>query len=487
MDLKLRTIFKIEGQVLIILGIAMLLPLLTAFVYDETASAKAFSCVLVPCILLGTFQMRFIRYSKKQLKLRDGFLIVALSWLMAAFIGSLPMLIDHSIPRFFDSFFEMCSGFTTTGATILEDVESMPKAVLMWRSFSHWLGGMGILVFAIALLPSLGISGQEIAEAETPGPVFSKVTAKMSDTARSLYLIYILFTAAETIFLLLGGMSFFDALTHSFATVGTGGFGNYNDSVAHFNSAYIDFVITVFMIMSGINFNLYYLFLKDGKFSFFKDHECRLYLMIFSLFTIAITIWLMISDTFDGLLHSLRYAAFQVASILTTTGFATADFEKWPSFCMMLLFTLFFIGGSSSSTAGGVKVIRVLVMLKMIKRSIVLKLHPNALIHIRVDKKTLSTDVVQSICAFVFLYVAFFFAVSICISLEGHDMLTNLSATAACVGNIGPGFSAAGPSENFAFFSDASKFILSIAMVAGRLELFTLLMLFTGRYWNPNE
>lgn len=487
MGLKYRTIFKTEGQVLIIIGIAMLLPLLTALAYDETASAKAFAFVLVPCIFLGAVQVRSIRYSEKQLRLRDGFLIVAVSWILASAIGALPMLIDHSIPGFFDSFFEMCSGFTTTGATILSDVESMPKSVLMWRSFSHWLGGMGILVFAIALLPSLGISGQEIAEAETPGPVLSKITPKMSDTARNLYIIYISFTLAETILLLLGGMSFFDALTHSFGTVGTGGFGNYNDSVAHFDSAYIDFVITFFMIVSGINFNLYFVFLKDGTVSFFKDQECRLYLMIFCAFSAAIAFWLMITHTFNGFFHSLRYAAFQVASILTTTGFATTDFGKWPSFCIMLLFTLFFIGGCSSSTAGGVKVVRVLVMLKMIKRSIALKLHPNALIYIRVDKKTLNTDIVQNICAFVFLYAAFFFAVSISISLDDHDMLTNLSAAAACIGNIGPGLSDVGPASNFDLFSNAGKFILSISMVAGRLELFTLLMLFSGRFWNPNE
>ena len=487
MDLHFRTIFKVQGQVLIILGVAMTMPLMTAFIYGESDSVRAFSFVMIPCLILGIFQHFFIKPSKGQLRLRDGYLIVAISWLVVSAVGAIPMMIDGSIPSYFDGFFEMCSGFTTTGATILKDVEAMPKAVLMWRAFSHWLGGMGILVFAIALMPSLGISGQEIVEAETPGPTLSKVTAKMSDTARSLYLIYITFTAAETILLLLGGMSFFDALTHTFGTVGTGGFGNYNDSIAHFNSPYIDFVITVFMIASGINFNLYFLFIKDGAIKFFKDQECRLYLIFFSVFTLAITVWLMISDTAESFLHAIRLAAFQVASIITTTGFATDDFSKWPAFCVMLLFCLFFIGGSSSSTAGGVKVIRVLVMLKMIKRSIALKLHPNALVHIRVDKKTLSTDVVQNICAFVFLYVACFFVVSILLSIENHDMLTNLSATAACLGNIGPGLSQVGPVDNFSIFNDGGKFILSLTMVAGRLELFTLLMMFTGRFWNPNE
>ena len=487
MDLHFRTIFKTQGQVLMIMGIAMLLPLLTALIYGEDASARAFAFVLIPCFIVGTLQFKCIRHSKSNLRLRDGFLIVAVSWLIVPAIGAIPMIIDGSIPSYFDSFFEMCSGFTTTGATILPDVEAMPKSVLMWRAFSHWLGGMGILVFAIALLPSLGISGQEIVEAETPGPVLSKVTAKMSDTARSLYMIYIAFTVTETLLLLLGGMSFFDAITHTFGTVGTGGFGNYNDSIAHFNSPYIDFVITVFMIASGVNFNLYFLFLKDGTLNFFKDSECKLYFLIFGIFSLAITAWLMISGTAGSFLHALRLAAFQVASIMTTTGFATDDFSLWPSFCVMLLFCLFFVGGCSSSTAGGVKVIRVLVMLKMIKRSIALKLHPNALVYIRIDRKILSTDIVQNICAFVFLYVTFFFAVSMLISFDDHDMITNLSATAACLGNIGPGLGDAGPVSNFDFFSNGSKFLLSMTMVAGRLEMFTLLMILTGRFWNPNE
>lgn len=487
MSLHFRTIFKTQGQVLLILGTSMLLPLVTALIYGETSSARAFAFVLVPCLLIGIAQMRLIRPSKGNLKLRDGYLIVAVSWLLISALGALPMIIDGSIPSYFDSFFEMCSGFTTTGATTLSDVESLPKAVMMWRSFSHWLGGMGILVFAIALLPSLGISGQEIVEAETPGPVLSKVTAKMSDTARSLYLIYISFTVAETFLLLLGGMNFFDAITHSFGTVGTGGFSNYNDSIAHFDSAYIDFIITAFMIFSGVNFNLYFIFIRDGAITFFKNQECRLYLIFFGAFSLIISVWLVISGTTESFLHAVRLAFFQVASIITTTGYATDDFSLWPPFCTMLLLCLFFVGGCSSSTAGGVKVIRVLVMLKMIKRTIALKLHPNALVNIRVDRKILSTDIVQSICAFVFLYVAFFFGISIIMSFDGHDMITNLTATAACLGNVGPGLGDVGPADNFGFFSDGSKFILSITMVAGRLELFTLLMLFTGKFWNPNE
>ncbi len=487
MDLHYRTIFKVIGLVLIITGIAMVLPLVTSLFYGEASSTRAFLYVLLPCLALGFIQFKFIHQSEGRLRLRDGFLIVALCWLLISALGAIPLVVEGCFKNYMDAFFEMCSGFTTTGATVVSDVEALPKAVLMWRALSHWLGGMGILVLAIALLPTLGISGQEIVEAETPGPVLSKLTPKMSETARGLYTIYILFTGAETILLLFGGMSFFDALTHAFSTVGTGGFSNYNDSIAHFANPYIDAVICFFMIMCGINFNLLYVFFRDRAVNFLKDQECRIYLIFVAMFTVAISVWLIVKDTYDNIFTSIHHALFQVASIISTTGFSSTDFEKWPSFCIMMLLCIFFIGGSSSSTAGGVKVIRVVVMLKMIRRSIYLKLHPSALVHIRYNNRILSTDVVQGICAFVFLYATTFFAVSIFISLDNFDMLTNLSATATCLGNIGPGFGLVGPTENFSIFSDGMKFILSLTMVAGRLELFTLLMLLTGKFWNPNE
>ena len=487
MNLHFRTIFKVIGLVLIIAGFAMILPLATAIVYGEEDSRNAFACTIVPCLFFGFIMFKFIHHSAGRLRLRDGFLIVALCWLLISTIGTVPVVVSGAIPSFFDGLFEMCSGFTTTGASAVADIEALPKTVLMWRALSHWLGGMGILVLAIALFPTLGISGQEIVEAETPGPVLSKLTPKMSETARGLYSIYLGFTALETVLLIFGGMDFFDAITHAFSTVGTGGFSNYNDSVAHFNSPYINMVICVFMILCGINFNLFYALLRNRAIPFFKDMECRVYLMFITAFTVIIAAWLWVSDTVDNIFQALHHSLFQVASIISTTGFATTDFGKWPPLCIMVLFCIFFIGGSSSSTAGGVKVIRVLVMLKMIKRSIMLKLHPNALINIRYNGRILSTDIVQGICAFVFLYATTFFAVSLFISLDNHDMLTNLSAAATCLGNIGPGFGLVGPSDNFSIFSDGMKFVLSLTMVAGRLELFTLLMLLSGKFWNPNE
>ena len=487
MDLHYRTLFKIIGLILQILGFSMLIPFVTALIYHETDSARAFAYVLVPCIVLGFLQFKFISNSKKNLKLRDGFLIVAVSWLLVSAIAAIPMVIDGSIPSYFDSFFEMCSGYTTTGATAIPDVEALPKSVLMHRALSHWIGGMGVLVFAIALLPSLGISGQEIVEAETPGPVLSKLTPKMNDTAKYLYYIYITFTLTELFLLLLGGMSFFDGLTHSFSTVGTGGFSNYNDSIAHFDSVYIDFVIFLFMIAASINFNLFFVFLKDGKIHFFKDQECRFYLMIITAFSVALSLCLYFTGAAKTPLSAIHHAFFQVGSIISTTGFTTTDFSVWPSFCLMLLLCLFFVGGSSSSTAGGIKVIRVLIMFKTIRRSIALRLHPSALINIKYNNRILSTDVVQNICAFVFLYGATFFGVSLFVSYDNFDMITNFSAVATCLGNIGPGFGEIGPGGLFSQFSDGMKFVLSLTMIAGRLELFTLLMMFTGKFWNPNE
>ena len=487
MDFNYRTIVRLIGRIMLILSATMILPVITAIVYGEIKSLRAFLEVIIPLFILGIFLSVGVKRKNPQLNLRDGFLIASTTWLLMSGISAIPFVISGSIPKFIDAFFEMCSGFSTTGATILSNVEIMPKSMLMWRSFTHWIGGMGILVFAIAMLPALGISGQNIVEAETPGPTLSKVTPKMSDTARSLYLIYIFMTLAETIMLMLGNMNFFDAITHSFGTIGTGGFSTYNNSVAHFNSPYIEFVITAFMLGSGVNFNLYYLSIIHRKQLILRDQEAKLYFAFFGGTTIIITVWLFISHTYDNLLTAFRYAAFHVASILTTTGYATTNYDLWPTFCITLLLSLYFIGGCSSSTAGGVKSIRILVLLKMIHRSIFVRLHPNAMVNIKVNKRILSIDTIQEICSFVFLYITSIFVITLLVALDNFDFVTSFTATATCVGNVGPGFNRVGPVMNFQMFSGATKFILSLAMIMGRLELFTFLMLFSGKFWNTNK
>ncbi|MEG0391652.1 MAG: potassium transporter TrkG [Anaerovoracaceae bacterium] len=487
MDLNKKTILHIAGILFIITGFAMLLPLMVALFYGEIDCIKAFSLVLIPSFILGILITKTIRPSKKQLKLRDGYIIVSLSWLLLSAISAFPYVIQGCIPNFIDAFFETCSGYSTTGSSILTDVEALPKSMTFWRLFAHWIGGMGILVFAVALLPALGISGQTIVKAETPGPMLSKITPKMSDTARALYSIYLGFTLLETLLLMLGGLSLFDALVHSFATVGTGGFSSYNSSIAAFDSAYVEWIIALFMILSGVNFNLYFLSLKGGIKSLIQDAEFKLYLFIIAASTLLITLSLYFTNTFGSVLTAFRYATFQCASIITTTGFATNDFNLWPTFCTMILFCLFFVGGCSSSTGGGIKAIRILVLLKQIKRTIALRLHPNAMVTIKIGNRRLPSDTVQGISSFFFLYLFTLFTVSILVSLDGYDVVTSFSATASCLGNIGPGFNQVGPTMNFSIFSPPIKLLLSLTMIIGRLELFTFFMLFSRKFWNPNH
>ncbi len=484
MSINYKVSVKVFGAILAILGLAMLLPLGVAIFYGETHCIKIFMKILVPSIAIGGILLRAIDSNKASLKMRDGVFIVSISWILCSIIGCLPFYLSGSIPNFVDALFESCSGFSTTGSSILNDIEALPKAMLFWRTFAHWLGGMGILVFTIALLPTLGVDGQQIAAAEVPGPTLSKITPKLSDTARYLYILYFMMTIVETILLMFGGMDLFDALCHSFSSLGTGGFSNYNNSIAHFDSLYIEIVIMIFMFLAGINFNLFFVFYKNGLKAFYKDGEWKTYVYIIAITTTLIAIGLYLHHDYSfG--QALRYSAFQDISLVTTTGFATADYTLWPTFCQMLIFTLLFCGGCSSSTGGGIKVVRILVLFKMVKRSIAIRLHPNAVVQVKVNNQLLTRDTVSNIANFIFLYLALGMFGAFLISFDGHDFITNISAAFTCLGNAGPGFSAIGPAENFNIFSHFSKMVLSFLMIAGRLELFTLLMLFTRRFWNP--
>lgn len=487
MDFNWNVIFRVTGALFIVIGFSMLPAMVVSVIYDEPDIIEAFIKSILPSIFFGGLLMRLNKQKEGRTKVRDGYIIVALCWILASAIASVPFVISGAIPNPIDAFFETCSGFSTTGSTILTDIESMAKGLLFWRSFTHWLGGMGILIFAIALLPSLGISGQAIAKAEAPGPTLDKLTPKLSDTAKMLYLLYIFFTVAETILLMFGGLSLFDALVHTFGTVGTGGFSSYNDSIAHFDSAYVDIIISIFMIMSGVNFNLYFIILRQNLKGFFKDAEFRLYLVIIGLSTFLIGISLYSTGTISNIGTSFRYSLFQTATIITTTGYATANFDLWPTFCKMLLFTLMFVGACSCSTGGGVKVIRILVIFKLIKRGISLKIHPSAYVSLKINNKPLPVDTVSAIASFVFLYLLTIFAGTLIISINGFNLLTSFSAVATCLGNIGPGFDLVGPVMNFSIFSNGSKLLLSFLMLAGRLELFTMFLLLTPRFWNPNR
>lgn len=487
MNLSLRAVCRIIGLACIVIGLTMLPPFFVAIIYEETASFLAFLFTIVFSAVCGALLMRFGQFSHDKLKVRDGFLIVTVCWIVSTLLGAAPFMLSGSIPNFFDAFFESCSGFSTTGASILTDVEVLPKSILFWRSFTHWIGGMGILIFAIALMPSLGINGQNIAVSEAPGPTLDKITPKMSDTAKALYGTYFIFTFVETILLYLGGMSLYDALLHTFGSVGTGGFSNYNNSVAHFGSTYAEMIITIFMILSGANFNLYFMSLKRGVLFILQDAEFRFYLTIIGITTILIAANLFFSGFYSHIGQSLRYSVFQTASILTTTGFATTDFNLWPTFSKMLLIMLMFIGGCSSSTGGGIKVVRILILLKLIRRGIATRLHPNAIITVKMNGQTVPSDTVAAIANHTFLYMIVVFVSTLLLSLNNFDLVTSFTSVFTCIGNIGPGLELVGPAANFSIYTGASKLLLSFLMLAGRLELFTFFILLTPKFWNPNH
>jgi len=487
MRLNIKMIIRILSIVTLLLSLAMLPALFVSLLYGESNTVKAFTICIVPILFLSTLLAFVSNPTSSTLRIRDGFLVVALCWILGSFVGALPYIVSGVVPNFADAFFESASGFTTTGATILHDVEVLPKGILFWRSFTHWLGGMGILIFAIALLPALGINALHIAEAETPGPSLDKLSPKMTDSTRILYGIYIGMTVIETILLCLGGMDLFDALIHTFGSVGTGGFSSYNDSIAHFNSLYIEIVIVVFTLLAGINFNLYYLIILKNWKGFFRDGELRAYLCIICGSTLLITAVLTLFGIAENIGGALRLAFFQTVSIITTTGYCTTDFSLWPSAGIMVLFLLMFVGGCSSSTAGSVKVIRVVVFIKLIRRGIYKRLHPTAVVPIKLGDRNLSSRVVSNIASFLFLYLSLFLFGTLLLSLDSFDLITTASTVATCLGNVGPGFGDVGPLSNFSAYSDGSTLFLSLLMIIGRLELFTILLLFLPGFWNPDR
>lgn len=487
MTVNFKVVTRMMVILLLVLGVSLIPSLLVALIYKEYECIKAFAIVIALCLIIGAGTFRRLGASVIKIKNRDGFLVVALCWLVASFVGCLPFFLSGAIPDLVEAFFESASGFTTTGSTILTEIEGLPRSILFWRSFTHWLGGMGVIVLIMAIFSSLGVSGQVIASAETPGPTLDKLTAKFSDTAMNLYLLYILFTAVEVVLLCLGGLNLYDALVHSFGTVGTGGFSSYNASIAQFTSPYVQWVIFAFMVMCGINFNLYFVLQKRGIRAMLRDVELKFYLILIAVVGLLIFMNLMQTETYTNTMKCIRDAYFQVASIITTTGYATADFDLWPTFSKMLLFLLMLTGACSSSTGGGVKIIRIIVCLKLVKRGISLKIHPNRVVPVRVGGKEVSQEVATGISNFVFMYIFVVFAGSLLIAFDGHDLVTTITSVMTCVGNIGPGFNLVGPSCNFHFLSGFSKFVLSLLMIAGRLEIFTFIMLFSPHYWNSNK
>lgn len=473
-------VIKVLGNLLVVEAGLMIPSLLVALYYNQT-DRLAFLFSIIITGIIGFIMSKSFN-NKKGIKAKEGLAIVAFGWILASFFGSLPFIFSGSITSWVDAFFETVSGFTTTGATIVDNVEALPNGILFWRSFTHWIGGMGILVFTIAILPTLGVGGFQIFKVESPGPMPDRIVPRVRDTAKILYTTYIIMTILEIVLLLFGGMSLFDSAVHTFGTVGTGGFSVKNSSVGAYDSTYIHLVIGIFMILSGVNFSLYYSLSKGKWKEVVKDEELKLYLGIITAAVILIA-YNINKTMYHDIGLSLRDSFFQVSSIITTTGYATVDFDKWPTFSKGILFLLMFVGGCAGSTGGGMKNIRILVLLKLIKREVAKIFHPRAVIPIKTGDKVVPNETVASISSFFILYIIIFVLGTIVISLEGIDFESSAGAVAATLGNVGPGLGLVGPARTYSQFSKLGKMTLSLFMLLGRLELFTIIALFAPKTW----
>ncbi|MDZ7722631.1 MAG: potassium transporter TrkG [candidate division KSB1 bacterium] len=481
--LNLMQVLRIIALLTLILCAFMLLPVLVALFYKEYQTLSAFLIPLAgTAVLSGLFLMLSSAFKIEELSVKDGFLFVSLSWITASLVGCLPFVISGAIPSFTDAFFEAMSGFSTTGASILTDIESLPYSLLFWRSLTHWLGGMGIVVLTVALLPILGIGGVHLLKAEAPGPMLDKTMPRITQTAKTLWMLYLSLTVLETLLLMFGGMSLFEALTHTFGTLATGGFSPKNASVGYYSSAYIQIVVTVFMILAGINFGLYFRAVTGRFDQVLRSSELKVYLSIFVIASAVVAISLY-GTVYTGAGESLRYAAFQSASILTTTGYATADFAAWPALAKGALFFLMFIGGCSGSTGGGIKVIRVFSLIKLAMNEMKHMIHPRGIFRIRIDGEILAKKYFYPVIGFFVLYIFILLLITLAVAAADNDLLTSFSTALVTLGNIGPGFGKIGPTLNYQFFPDTIKWILSFAMMIGRLELYTVLVLFTREFW----
>ena len=474
-----RMVLSMVGKVVLLEAALMLPALITSIIYKEACVAD-FAVAIAASLLVGCLLTVVFKPSSKVIFAKEGFVIVALCWLALSAIGALPFFLSREIPSYIDAFFETASGFTTTGASILTDVESMSKGLLFWRSFTHWIGGMGVLVFVMAVVNSLSDRSIHILRAESPGPVVGKIVPKMKETTRILYIMYIVLTVMNMIFLLIGGMPLFESILHAFGTAGTGGFGVKADSFASY-SPYLQWVTTIFMLIFGINFNIYYLVLVRKWRTAVKSGELWFYLGM--VFTAVVAIFINIFPLYGSFSETLRQSAFQVATVVSTTGYATSDFNLWPSFSKTVLLLLMFVGACAGSTAGGFKCSRVVILLKKIQRETKKLIHPRSVNAVRFEGKTVENHLISSVSSYLTVYILIFCVVTLLISFDGFDIETNISAATACFNNIGPGLSAVGPTANYAAFSPFSKIVLSMAMLLGRLEIYPILITFSPSIW----
>ena len=494
MKLNYKIIFHFFGLLLLFNGGFMLLSSLVSLIYEDGVTFKLFLSGIVT-LLVGIFAMVSTREHSKEMNKREGYIVVTFGWIVMALSGTLPYVFTESIPQFTNAFFETMSGFTTTGASILNDIEAVPKGVLFWRSLTHWIGGMGIIVLAVAILPLLGIGGMQLFAAEAPGPSADKLHPRITDTAKRLWLIYVGYTVAETILLKVAGMSFFDAINHALCTLSTGGFSTKNASVAYWNDQpVVQYIIIVFMFLAGTNFVLSYFAFKGKVQKIIKDEEFKLYFKFIGIFTLiaAFIIYFRADIAVSSIAHPMvwgeaesafRHGLFQVLAIVTTTGFVTADYTLWSPFLVVFFFGLMFLGGSAGSTSGGVKVVRHLILIKNGFLEFKRTLHPNAVLPVRYNKKAISGDIVFNILAFFILYMLSFIIGALVFSMFGINFESSVGLAASSLGNVGPALGEFGPVNNYAALPNLGKWWCSFLMLIGRLELFTVLILFTPFFW----
>ena len=466
------------GRVVLLEAAFLVLPMAVSLLYGERC-AVSFGLTILVALAVGFLLTFLCRGSHGTSSIKDGFMIVALTWIMLSAIGALPFVFSREIPSYVDAFFETVSGFTTTGATILTDVEALSRGMIFWRSFTHWIGGMGILVFVVMLMKTTDRS-INILKAEMPGPTVDKLAPKSRDTARILYLLYISLTVLETVLLLLGGMGLFDSVVHSLSTAGTGGFGAYNASAANF-SPYIQWVLTVFMLLFGVNFNLYYLLLLGRVRDIFRNTEFKVYLGIIAAAVTIITVDIL--PLYQSFSTSLRQASFQVAAIMSTTGFITADFTVWSPLSKTLLLLLMFLGGCAGSTAGGLKLSRIIILCKMARRELRRTLRPRVVDVIKMDGHRLEEQTAHSVAVYFALYMLCIGALLVALSFSPFDMETNLFSSVSCFNNVGPAFGMAGPVGNYSLYQPVLKLLLCAGMLLGRLEIYPMLLLFVPAAW----
>jgi trk system potassium uptake protein TrkH len=480
--MRWRYIINVVGVLTLFLGLTMIFPLVVGFYYGDDSRIPLISSILITVACGLSIYIIFRGSAIESISPREGMAIVSIGWAAVSLFGALPFFLGLESCSLTDAFFESMSGFTTTGASILQDIEGISKGILFWRSLIQWLGGMGIIVLSLAVLPFLKVGGMQLYKAEVPSPVPDKLKPRVKETAETLWKVYVLLSVLQVIFLMFGGMSLFESLCHTFTTLPTGGFSTRNASIAHYQSTYLDTVFTIFMILAGINFTLHYQLLRGRPLAFWRDSEVRFYLglLLILICMVSINIY---GTVYDHVGDAIRFGAFQVVSIMTTTGFATADYGRWPAMSQLVLLMCMFIGASAGSTGGGVKCLRVLLLFKYCYRELVSLVHPKAVAHIKIGGRSVPDDIVRSIIGFLALFVGLFVVCSILLAALGVDFFTSFGAVAASIGNIGPGFGLVGPAGNYASIPALGKWLLAGCMLLGRLEIYTVIIFLAPDFW----